>query len=138
MKKFIILATLIIWILLGIFGWYYVNRPTGTLESTTPDYSLTSPAFFAQFNNNEEAANQQYLGKVIEVSGTVQDITVEENGRLSITLNGDEMFGVSCKMNADSEKLVQKINKGDGIVVKGRCSGKLMDIVLVNCSLQKS
>ncbi|MEP7128153.1 MAG: hypothetical protein ABI729_04765 [Chitinophagales bacterium] len=138
MKKFIILATLIIWILLGIFGWYYVNRPTGTLESTAPDYSLTSPTFFAQFNENEEAANQQYLGKVIEVSGTVQDITVEENGRLSITLNGDDMFGVSCKMNADSEKLVQKINKGDGIVVKGRCSGKLMDIVLVNCSLQKS
>ncbi len=138
MKRFIILATLLIWIALAIFGWYYIHQPVGSLESTTPDYTVTSPVFFAKFNDNEEAANQQYLGKVIEVSGTVENITVEENGQLSITLSGDDMFGVSCKMNADSEQLVKKLNKGDGIVVKGLCSGKLMDVVLVNCSLQKS
>lgn len=138
MKKFIILSTVLIWVALGLFGWYYINKPTANLSTATPDYSLTSPVFYAQFNEDEQAANQQYLGKVIEVSGTVQDITVEENGDLNITLTGDEMFGVSCKMSGDGDKLAHKINKGDGITVKGRCSGKLMDVVLVNCSLQNS
>lgn len=138
MKKFIIFSTILIWMGIGIFAWYYVNKPADSLESATPDFSISSPAFIAQFNENEEAATQQYLGKVIEISGTVQDITVEENGNMSITLNGDEMFGVSCKMNKNNEKLIQKVNKGDGIVVKGICSGKLMDVVLVNCSFQKS
>lgn len=138
MKKFIILATLMIWAALAIFGWYYINQPVGSLESVKPDYTVSSPVFYAMFNENEEAANQQYLGKVIEVSGTVETITVEENGQMSITLSGDDMFGVSCKMTAGSEQMAKQINKGDGIVVKGRCSGKLMDVVLVNCSLQKS
>ncbi|MBK6482132.1 MAG: hypothetical protein IPG01_03130 [Chitinophagaceae bacterium] len=32
----------------------------------------------------------------------------------------------------------KKINKGDGVTVKGRCSGKLMDVVLINCSISES
>ncbi|MEO6167926.1 MAG: hypothetical protein ABIO46_14055 [Chitinophagales bacterium] len=138
MKKFIILTTVLIWLSLGLFGWYYVNRPTATLAGTTADFSVKSPVIYSQFNEDEESANQQYLGKVIEVSGTVQDLKVEENGELTITLKGDEMFGVSCKMTGNGDKIAQKIKKGDGVTVKGICSGKLMDVVLVNCSLLKS
>lgn len=137
MKKFIILSTVLLWFALGFFALYLVNRPTASLKATKADFSVSSPDFYAAFEQNETIANQQYLGKVIEVSGTVSEITIE-NGKMNITLAGDDMFGVTCKMNGDGQKLLEKINKGDGIVVKGMCSGKLMDVVLVNCDIQKS
>lgn len=138
MKKFILLATVLIWTALGAFAWYYVNRPTGNIASTRADFTVTSSAFYNQFDENEETANQQYLGKVIEVSGKVQEVSLDENGDLSLTLDGNEMFGVICRMNGDGRDIAKKINKGDGIKVKGVCSGKLMDVVLVNCSLLNS
>lgn len=137
MKRFIILSTILIWVALGIFTLYYINRPTGNLDKVSVDYTLTSPMLYAAYNENETAADQQYLGKVIEVSGTVRELVVEENGMVSITLAGDDMFGVSCKMNSDNG-MAKNISKGDGVTVKGRCSGKLMDVVLINCSLSES
>lgn len=137
MKRFIILSTIFIWIALGAFALYYINRPAGNLDTAKVDFAVTSPMLFAAYNEDENAADQQYLGKVIEVTGTVRELVVEENGQLSITLAGDEMFGVNCKMNVDNS-LAKKINKGDGVTVKGRCSGKLMDVVLINCSLSES
>lgn len=102
MKRFIILSTIFIWIALGAFALYYINRPAGNLDSAAVDFTVTSPMLFAAYNEDETAADQQYLGKVIEVTGTVRELVVEENGQLSITLAGDEMFGVNCKMNVDN------------------------------------
>jgi hypothetical protein len=138
MKRFIILSTLILWIVLAGFAVFYANRPVSSVSGAKADFSLGSNDFYLQFDQNEEAANQRYLGKIIEVSGIVQEINTDANGEINVTLNGDALFGVSCKLNAGANTSSQQIHKGDVVTVKGICSGKLMDIVLVNCSLEKS
>ena len=138
MKRFIILTTLMLWVVLGSFALYYVNRPVANVSAARPAYSLASDAFYNQFEENEDAANQKYLGKVVELSGTVKEIATDENGQLSVILKGDDFFGVSCKLNSETGDTLKNIRAGDAVTIKGICSGKLMDVVLVNCSLEKS
>ena len=138
MKRFLILTTVFLALILGGFAFYYANLPVAGVSGVKPEYSFTSGNLYHEFDENEEASNQKYLGKVIEVSGTVKESVKDENGQASITLDGDGMFGITCKLNDNDSKTASKIQPGDQVKVKGVCSGKLMDVVLVNCSFEKS
>ena len=138
MKRFIILTTLILWVVLAGFCYYYVNRPMSDVNNKKADYKLESTALYDQFEKNEEVANSKYLDKVIELSGIITQIATDENGGLSVELKGNDMFGVNCKLNDDNYKLLSAVQKGSEIKVKGVCSGKLMDVVLVNCTIENN
>jgi hypothetical protein len=138
MKRFLILSTLFLWIVLGAFALYYVNRPVSSVAGVKAEFSFPSTSLFQQFEENEEAANSKYLGKVIEVTGVVTGIDTGDDGLVNVTLNGNDMFGVSCKSGDGQAKSIKKLHTGDQVKVKGVCSGKLMDVVLVNCTFEKS
>ena len=138
MKRFIILTTILLWITLGGFALYLVNRPVSSVSAEKAAFALSSNSLYKQFEENEESANAKYLGKVVELTGTVKSVETDENGDLTLMLPGDEMFGVSCKLNNNENKSAKKIQNGDEVKIKGVCSGKLMDVVLVNCSISRS
>jgi hypothetical protein len=117
-------------LIVGVVGYYLYNKPNSSLEDTTPAYTLTSDALFSDFESDEAGANKKYLNQVIEVSGKVQ--TINNNpGEKSISLETSSgMFGVICKLDSTFTSEV-KIVQGDSIVMKGLCTGMLMDVILV-------
>ena len=44
------------------------------IAAATPDYVLTANALFEAYDTNSVAADAKYEGKIVEVSGTIQDI----------------------------------------------------------------
>jgi hypothetical protein len=47
------------------------------------------------------------------------------------------MAAVTCSFYSEEAGNIKKINPGDEVTVKGKCTGKLMDVVLNKCSLVK-
>ena len=78
MRK-IILILLAIGVIGAGIGYYMVNKPVPSLEKKKADLEVTAAKLLTDYQLNETAANETYLGKLVLVSGKVVDIT-QENG----------------------------------------------------------
>lgn len=133
MKRYIKYVLLLALIGMGI-GFYLYNKPHQNMQRAKVDMALTASELFSAFEANEEAANAQYLDKVVQVEGVIQDINQDENGQFSLTLeSGSDMFGVICQFDEQSEHQADHLKMGQKVTLKGICTGMLMDVVLVRC-----
>lgn len=115
-------------------GYYLWNKPHQNMEKAAADISIEASELFAAFDTDETAANKEYLDKVIQISGTVRSSSYNEEGDVKVTLDSrDEMFGVICELDELSEHERTRFDPGEKITMKGKCTGKLMDVVLVRC-----
>ena len=133
MKKLILLALLLGVVGAGV-GFMIYNKPHQNMKSAKADFTLPATELFAAYEFNETTANEKYLGKVIEVTGTVQDVQTDEDGTVSLTLDAGGMLGgVICKLDDLSDHARTEFSTGEGVTLKGRCTGVLMDVVMVRC-----
>jgi hypothetical protein len=133
---------IIVWIFLiglvvGVSGVYYVfNMPRRNVAKEAAVYTLEAKQLIADFKKYETTATAKYLDKALTVKGEIKSIRTLDNHSMVFSLE-DEMEGVSCTVDsADvvnySSKLTQ-FTKGSTGNFKGRCSGMLMDIQMINC-----
>ena len=118
-------------------GYYFYNKKPADVRRLQPDLSVTANSLILAFNSDEAAANLKYLDKVIAVKGIIADIKIDSStGQASVILDsGDPLSAVTCSFYNDEIGAVQKLSKGTEVVIKGKCTGKLMDVVLNNCSI---
>ena len=115
-------------------GFYLWNKPHQNMEKAAADITIEAAELFAAFDTDETAANTEYLDKVIQISGTVRSSSHNEEGDVKVTLDsGDEMFGVICELDELTEHTRTTFDPGEKVTMKGKCTGKLMDVVLVRC-----
>ncbi len=134
MKKYLWL--LLVAVLLGAaYAYYQYNRPVASLEDKSADVVLSAPDLLKAFETNEADANKNYLDKVIEVQGEV--VKIEDDGtKKSVYLkSGNEMSSVICEMEAGAD--TQGVSAGSTVTMKGKCTGYLMDVVLVQSVVKK-
>jgi tRNA_anti-like len=131
-KKYIILISILVLLGAAMYALYLYNKPHQSIANDEPAYSLSAEELYKQFDSNEEEANKTYLGKIIQVSGRVNQLARDE-GKTSIYMETNGMNAVSCQMEAGSEKMAEAIKEGDNTTLKGICTGMLMDVVLVDC-----
>jgi len=137
LKKIIIIVLVISGSAFG-YGYYLFNKPHEGIANKEAAYTLESRELFTEFDQNENAANKKYLGKVITVHGKVSDKAVDSKGMTSLILEGGDMAGVGCQFDKSVIKEIENIKKGQVIRVKGICTGMLMDVVLVDCVPEES
>lgn len=132
MKKFIPIILLLV-IAGGALGYYMYNKPHAETKDAAADVTISPAELLAIYDQDEAKANEMYLDKIIEVEGTVKEVNLLESGG-SITLDtGNDMSAIICEF--ESGDALGSVKAGDIVKVKGFCSGKLMDIVLVRCSM---
>jgi len=133
MKK-VLLFLAIIAVVGGGYAYYLYNKPVADTEDIKAAYELSAHDLFSQFESNENEANTKYLGKMLEVSGTIRDFSIGDSGELSLMLNsGNEMFGINCGLSKGQDSRYKNYQVGDSIKIKGECSGISMDVVLTRC-----
>jgi tRNA_anti-like len=126
----------IILLLLASWGIYKVTMPHHNTSGEQAVGTLTATNLYNEFLKTENSANKEWVGKVIEVSGRISSVN-ESGNYISINLKGSTDGGVNCsflKKDLDSEN---KYNAGDSITIKGKCTGFLMDVNLVDCVVKK-
>ena len=137
MKKKLVLAGIgIIVIIIASTGWYLYNKPHSGVSNIDADVKITAGDLFRDYQNDEATANKKYLNKVIEVTGNIADIQNVNGSQIILLSTKDEMGGVNCQLsNSEKDKDIT-LKKSTTITIKGRCSGYLMDVNLVDCILK--
>lgn len=137
MKKSIII-TLTIIVLIAIAGtvFYTFRKSPDSVKNQKPDYILEAGDLVDAFFNDEDAANQKFLNKTLQVSSTVIEIEQGSENNTIVYLMGNDMGNISCQF---SSKEISKagIETGKQITVKGKCSGYILDVVLNKCAIVK-
>lgn len=121
----------------AIIGYKMYNKPHRDISQEDPDFTYTSDELYNDYSSDEEAANAKYLDKVIQVSGPVEMVEINQGGDINITLTAEEamMGGVSATVDSRFKSEAEAISNGDQVTLKCRCTGMLMDVVLVDCSI---
>lgn len=118
----------------GIAGFMMYNKPHDDIRSAKADFEKTATELFTDFETDETAANAKFLDKIITVSGTIAEVSKDEEGKVSITLDGGGLMGgIICKLDDFSEHKRTDFTAGETVTLKGICTGMLMDVVLVRC-----
>lgn len=117
----------------GIYGYYQYNRGVESLDGKKADISISGGGLLKAFETNEAEANKAYLDKVIELKGKVIKIEKSTEKNSLYIETGNEMSSVICEM--ENSQKIDNIKEGSIVSVKGKCTGFLMDVVLVQCVL---
>jgi hypothetical protein len=132
---FVILA---LGIVAGISSVYYVfNKPHRNIDLEVPVYMIDAKLLFNEFNNDETFANHTYVNNIIQVTGNIAELFIDEY-QISIVLN-DELKGVSCELDiltiVRNKSIIDSLKLGDQITLKGKCDGfdMIMGVVLTRC-----
>ena len=134
MKKLIIIV-LILAAGAGSYGYYLYTKPRSGASDMKTAYVVDAKNLFAEFSTDENAANAKYLGKAIEVSGTIRSVETDDRGTMNVGIETNEMGAVNCQFEKKDQ--MPDLAAGKNIQLKGVCSGFLMDVVLVDCEILK-
>ena len=123
-------------LLLVVAGWFYYQyqKPRANVATIKASYSLTAQNLYNEFVFNEAAADQKYTGKVIEVKGIVSEVQKADSSVMVLLAADNNTGGINCSMIYNDGLFPEE---GVIVVVKGRCTGFLMDVNLVDAVLVK-
>ena len=116
-------------------GMYLYYKPRASLKNSTATATIDAVTLYEAYHKDETTADKKYLSKVIVVKGTVDEVQ-QTDSTLSITLKAGETGGINCRMVIDNDVKATIPSKGVVISIKGRCSGFLMDVLLVDCLIE--
>lgn len=126
MKKGIIIV-LIIAVLGGIGAYFYVfHKPHRNPSEEKASYELAAVELAMEFKQNQAAANEKYIDKVVEISGTAMDVR-------DTYIIMDNVVNCNAVEGHDFQGSIQA---GDELIIKGRVIGYddlLEEVKLDNC-----
>jgi hypothetical protein len=132
-KKYFLVAGAVLLCLLLIgagWGWHLYNKPHAGVDGVTAIAQMTADSLFNRFQTDEAGSNKAFLGQVLEVKGKIGDVQ-KTDSTLNVELEGSSgLGGINCSMAMGQKNVLQK---GQAITLKGRCTGFLMDVNLVDC-----
>jgi len=133
MLKKILITLLILALIGGGTACYMWNKPHAKVEDAK-GIAITAAALAKEYQTDEKAADAKYLNKVIEVSGTVNEIDKNQDGGAMLILDtGDPMAGIQCSMRDKGASAA----KGQNATIKGFCSGSgITGIALTDCVIK--
>ena len=129
-----ILPYIILVLLLGgVYGYLQYNKGHKMAKDVNADVVISPQELLSAFEKDEMAANKLYLDKVLEVEGIIKSINNSDTGASIHLDTGNSMSDIICEMEPNLQ--TDKLQAGQKIKIKGFCTGKLMDVVLVRCTL---
>jgi hypothetical protein len=126
----LVLVGVIVGVSVAVVMW---NKAPDKVESSK-GIPLTATQLCTEFGADEAAANQKYLNKALEVTGTVSEVSQNQDGIPVVILQGDDpSMNVQCSMREKDVSVVV----GKTITIKGFCSGSTMfDVLLTDCIIE--
>jgi len=135
-KRQTILSLVILCLLVAVaWGLYLYNKPHTSAGGKSTDETITADSLYANYAANEAVADKRFMNKILEVKGAVQDVTMG-NHKPTVMLATGQAGGINCEMAMDSAAVFASVHKNMQVTIKGKCSGYLMDVNLVDCVIK--
>lgn len=130
------LVGLIVFCILAV-GSTETDKDTQKVQSQAASYTVSANQLYSEYNSNEVAADAKYKGKVVIVSGTIQDIGKDIMDDAYIVIGGQGFLdGVQCTFTKGEQSSVARLSKGQQVTVKGVVAGKMGNVLVNKASLQ--
>jgi hypothetical protein len=120
--------------LCGLFYHMLVRQPM-----SAPDMVLSASALTDAYDNNEGRADSLYLYKKLSVRGVLNRLHKNESGRYVATLDGryPGRTAVDCILDSLYSPAPPELRRGDTLTIRGRCAGRSLNVILVQCIIEK-
>jgi len=105
-------------------------KPHRSVRNEEADFRLTVSELVNAFVTDEQKANAAYVGKVVEVRGTLKEMILNDSTLILLLGDSAEVTGVSCYLQKDQKEKYTGLKRGDIVMVKGVCNGMLLDVVI--------
>ena len=109
------------------------------ISSLEPDFEISAKKLSFEYQENEVAADEKFNGKIILVTGIIEDIGKDIMDSIYVLLSDGEEFsmsGVQCFFSDSQKGDAAKLKKGDKVTIKGKCDGLLMNVIIRGSTLQ--
>jgi hypothetical protein len=131
-KKYVFFGIGLILLILAVRAIYVIYKPHSNVSSVQSEATLDAVSFYNDFQQDESGAGKKWIGKVISVHGKIAGVS-ESGLYVSVLLEAGPDGGINCSLLKTDLKTEMKLIPGDRIVIKGKCTGYLIDVNLVDC-----
>ena len=131
MKK--IIYILIAIILIAGSAYYYTFIYSKNHHRNAQDEAgivISSDSLVAAYQSNEAAANNKFLNKALEVSGTIISINKDQTNHITVILGKVDAFSNVAITLTNITPIQNKV--GESITIKGVCTGILSDVIITD------
>lgn len=142
-SKKLILAILFILIAIGlIIGYFLYNKKHKDILDAK-GIAVAAPELYSKFQSDSSFANKTYTNQVLEISGTVEKVSVnQQNQHIVLIKTGIDGGYVNCTLEGSFDSTLLQ----GSFIIKGLCNGYIGgdadmglpgDVVLSRCYLEK-
>jgi hypothetical protein len=133
-KKYILPVVIVLAGLGALYAYKEYNRKPADLTHIAPQEITDVPSMVNLYDSNETKANENFLGKIVEIKGLVSEVINVEDTLLTVMLGSkEEMHRVSCLLNKEQLVNLKKCEVGQQATIKGICTGFLLDVEMNRC-----
>ena len=113
------------------------SRPTESVRETQASFTLTATGLARAYADDEIAADRRYKGKVIYLTGQVENVESDLMDSYLVRLRTGVNWGdlVSCRFPKAQEQHLTRLIQGSYVRIKGRCVGKTPALMIQECIL---
>ncbi|MBJ7391862.1 MAG: hypothetical protein JHC85_09860 [Chthoniobacterales bacterium] len=113
------------------------EEKTQRVKSSEALVTISAVQLYGQYETNEVEADNRYKGKVVTVTGEIENIGKDLTDEAYVSLGtGNILFSVQCFFGESEEHSFTSLRKGQQLTIKGRCDGKFGNVFLQDCSFQ--
>lgn len=130
--------TLLIVIIAAVFlAWRHCGKGDTLPLSEATAIPITAESLHAAFVRNEVAAESNYKGQVVAVSGTVHSVLTFGDQPVVNLFGSDRRGGIQCYFDKGQRETVARIERGEQASFKCKCDGFHDDVVIATeCVVQ--
>ena len=121
----IILIVVLVALVSGALTVYILWNKEHADATEEKGIAITAAALYTTFKSDSAKANKTYLGKVIEVSGTVSEVINDEVPRFVLSVPDEMLEGVIISQDKRYRDSFKGLKVGDSARFKGFCAGYL-------------
>lgn len=135
-KTLLIIAVIFGMAAIVVYGYYSWNRKLALASNQKPDLIVNAIVLCEEFTSNEAEANKKYLGKILEVNGSIVSLNNLGDSVLTINLGSQEaLSSVSCELDNRLSPILGNYKVGDSLIIVGTCTGYLADVEISNAAI---
>ncbi len=134
------------WLLLlsfvaGLATYFLLFHPSWCSRARLKDAAvqITPHDLLYVSDKNEAVFDRDYLNKVLSVRGVIKKVKMNRADDYTLYLGNDpeQAPSVRCSLDSLYNPFPILLKPGDSVTVRGTCAGRLMDIILIQCIIEK-
>lgn len=135
-KKLILLIVFFLIVIVGLTSFlYYYNKPHVNVKKSEAAFVLNAENLIKEYLDDETKTDAKYSEHVIQVKGKVFAVSTLKGNSVITLKDENSESSIICHMLPDENMKALKLEKGQEVDIKGICTGYLLDVIIVRCTL---